>query len=101
MTRRQEVLIRRAAEATRKSVTEFVLNSACSAAENALLDQKLFFADDESWQAFVDAMERSAKIKPRLGELMRHRAPWEKQKTSLMNDSILNRLRLIPLNLCC
>jgi len=78
VTRRQEVLIRRAAEATQKSVTEFVLNSACSAAENALLDQKLFFADDESWQAFVDTMERSAKNKPRLGELMRHRAPWEK-----------------------
>jgi uncharacterized protein (DUF1778 family) len=78
VTRRQEVLIRRAAEATQKSVTEFVLNSACSAAENALLDQKLFFTDDESWQAFLDTMERSAKNKPRLGELMRHRAPWEK-----------------------
>ena len=78
VTHRQEVLIRRAAEATRKSVTEFVLNSACSAAENALLDQKLFFADDESWQAFVDAMDEPAKIKPRLSELMRHRAPWEK-----------------------
>jgi uncharacterized protein (DUF1778 family) len=77
-THRQEVLIRRAAEATRKSVTEFVLNSACSAAENALLEQKLFFADDESWQTFLDAMEKPAKFKPRLCELMRHRAPWEK-----------------------
>jgi len=76
-TRQQEVLIRRAAEATRKSVTEFVLNSACIAAENALLDQKLFFADHESWRSFLDALERPARIKPRLGELMRHPAPWE------------------------
>jgi uncharacterized protein (DUF1778 family) len=78
VTCRQEVPIRRAAEVTQKSVTEFVLNRACSAAENALLAQKLFFADDESWQVFLDTMERPAKNKPRLGELMMHRAPWEK-----------------------
>ena len=77
-TQQQGVLIRRAAEATRKSVTEFVLSSACIAAENALLDQKLFFADDESWQAFLDALERPPEIKPRLGDLMRQHAPWEK-----------------------
>ncbi|MBW1677171.1 MAG: DUF1778 domain-containing protein [Deltaproteobacteria bacterium] len=76
-TRQQEVLIRRAAEATGKSVTEFVLNSACVAAESAILNQRLFFADDGTWQAFVEALERPAQIKARLGELMRHRAPWE------------------------
>lgn len=77
-THQQEVLIRRAAEATRKSVTEFVLNSACVAAENALLDQRLFLADEKTWQAFLDALERPARIKPRLSELMRHHTPWEK-----------------------
>lgn len=77
-THQQEVLIRRAAEVSRKSVTEFVLNSACVAAEDALLDQRLFLADDESWQAFLDALERPVRIKPRLSELMRHHAPWEK-----------------------
>lgn len=77
-THQQEVLIRRAAEATRKSVTEFVLNSACIAAENALLDQRLFFAEDKSWQAFLDALERPAEIKPHLRELMSRRAQWEK-----------------------
>ena len=77
-THQQEVLIRRAAEATRKSVTEFVLDSACVAAENALLDQRFFLAENESWQAFLDALERPARIKPRLSELMRHHAPWEK-----------------------
>ncbi len=77
-THQQEVLIRRAAEATRKSVTEFVLNSACVAAENALLDQRLFLAEETNWQAFLDALERPARSKPRLSELMRLHTPWEK-----------------------
>lgn len=77
-THQQEVLIRRAAEVSRKSVTEFVLNSACVAAENALLDQRLFLADEKSWQAFLDALERPARIKPHLSELMRRHTPWEK-----------------------
>ena len=77
-TLRQDALIRRAAEATRKSVTEFILNSACTAAENALLDQRVFFADDESWEAFSNALERPAELKPRLRELLRSSSPWEK-----------------------
>lgn len=76
-TPQQQILIRRAAEITHKSVTEFVLDSTCAAAEKALLDQRLFLVDDEAWQKFQDALDESAKVKPKLQKLIREKAPWE------------------------
>jgi len=77
-TQQQEALLRKAAKITGRNITQFVLTSACEAAENALCDQKIFFADDESFQAFQDILERPAQIKPKLRELMKSRASWEK-----------------------
>ncbi len=77
-TLQQAALLRKAAEITGRNITQFVLTSACEAAENALCDQKIFFADDESFQAFQDILERPAQDRPRLRELMKSRAPWEK-----------------------
>ncbi len=76
-TLQQQILIQRAAEALNKSVTEFVLDSACTAAENTLLNQRLFLLDDEDWQKFQDALEQPAKVKPGLQKLMKEKAPWE------------------------
>ena len=76
-THEQQVLIRRAAEITHKSVTEFVLDSACQAAANALLDQRLFLVDDEAWQKFQEALDEPAKVKPKLQKLIKEKAPWE------------------------
>ncbi|MCC6864290.1 MAG: DUF1778 domain-containing protein [Rhodobacteraceae bacterium] len=41
-TPEQEVVLRRAAEVAHKSLTDFILDSACLAAEQTLLDQRLF-----------------------------------------------------------
>ena len=76
-TLHQDALIRQAAEATRKSVTEFVLDSACRAAENALLDQRLFLLNDADWQKFQETLDRPARVRPGLQELMRDKSPWE------------------------
>lgn len=78
VTLQQEALIRKAAEITGKNMTQFILNSACEAAENALTDQKLFFADDRKYEAFLEALERPAEIKPHLSKLMGSPTPWEK-----------------------
>jgi len=77
-TLQQEALLRKAAKITGRNITQFVLTSACEAAENALCDQKIFFADDESFQAFEDILESPAQIKPKLRKLMKSHAPWEK-----------------------
>jgi uncharacterized protein (DUF1778 family) len=76
-TLQQQILIQRAAEALNKSVTEFVLDSACTAAENTLLNQRLFLLNDGDWQKFQDALEQPAKVKPGLQKLMKEKAPWE------------------------
>ena len=43
-TPEQEAVLRRAAEVAQKSLTDFILDSACLAAEQTLLDQRLFMA---------------------------------------------------------
>jgi len=74
----QAALIQRAAEATRKSVTEFVLSSVCEKAEQTLLDQRLFMVDEENWLAFQAALERPALVKMGLQSLIAEPAIWEK-----------------------
>ena len=41
-TPQQESVLRRAAEVSHKSMTDFILDSACQAAEQTLLDQRVF-----------------------------------------------------------
>lgn len=74
----QAALIQRAAAATRKSVTEFVLSSVCEKAEQTLLDQRLFMVDEQTWLAFQDALERPAQAKKGLQSLIAEPAIWEK-----------------------
>ena len=74
----QAALIQRAAEATRKSVTEFVLSSVCEKAEQTLLDQRFFMVDEQTWLAFQDALERPAKAKKNMQSLIAEPAIWEK-----------------------
>ena len=76
-TLQQESLIRHAAEIARKSMNEFILDSICSAAENALLDQRLFILDDVNWERFLDAMYQPAKVKCKLHKLIKDKSPWE------------------------
>ena len=76
-TEEQEYIIHRAAEVCRKSVSEFILDSACEAAENALLDRKLFFLSDDEWKEFREILNRPASIKPGLQKLFQKKAPWE------------------------
>ena len=74
----QAALIRRAAAATRKSVTEFVLSSVCEMAERTLLDQRYFMVDEQTWMAFQYALERPAQAKKGLQSLVAEPAIWEK-----------------------
>lgn len=66
----QGALIRQAAVASDKSVTEFILESATSAAEHVLADRRRFELDDANWRAFQTALERPAMLKPRLRALL-------------------------------
>lgn len=70
VTERQEALIRRAAEATDRSVTDFILESASVEAERVLADRRWFFLDEAAWSEFnrlLDAPLETAKLE-RLAE---------------------------------
>jgi uncharacterized protein (DUF1778 family) len=73
----QAAIIQRAAEVKGKSVSEFVLSSACEKAELTLLDQRFFSVSEESWREFQNALERPARVKPGLRRLLTEPGVWE------------------------
>jgi uncharacterized protein (DUF1778 family) len=60
-----------AAAAARKSVSEFVLDTALSEAEERLADRRVFVLDTKKWDAFVAALDAPPRRHPRLERLFR------------------------------
>ena len=77
-TPEQEVVLRRAAEVAHKSLTEFILDSACLAAQQTLLDQRLFMVSGSQYQALMDLLEQPAQANEGLRDLFARNAPWNK-----------------------
>ena len=78
----QLAMLRRAAEVAHKSLTDFVLDSACLAAEQTLLDQRLFMASDQDYQALLDLLDRPASNNAGLKKLFSQPASWEQPTTN-------------------
>jgi uncharacterized protein (DUF1778 family) len=73
----QEAVLRRAAEVSHKSLTDFILDSACLAAEQTLLDQRLFMVSGSQAQALMDLLDSPEQTNEGLQDLLARRAPWE------------------------
>lgn len=76
-TPEQQALIRKAAQVQRKSVSEFILESACRSAESALFEAKTLLLDRQGWKQLNEALKRDARAVPELVELFREKAPWD------------------------
>lgn len=72
----QVAVLRRAAEVSNKSIAAFVLDSACQAAEQTLLNQRLFIVTGSQSQAPLPLLDRPARDNPGLQDLFSRRAPW-------------------------
>ncbi|CAM3861377.1 uncharacterized protein (DUF1778 family) [Kerstersia gyiorum] len=72
----QEAMLRRAAKASHKSLTDFILDSAYRAAEQTLLDQRLFLVAGSQSQTLLDLLDRPAQVNEGLQNLFSHPAPW-------------------------
>ena len=70
-------LIDRAAKALGKNRTDFVLDAARQAAEQALLDRTVFTVSAEAYGEFLARLDVPAQPNERLQRMMRRRAPWE------------------------
>ena len=77
-TPQQEAVLRRAAEVSHKSMTEFILDSAYQAAEQTLLDQRLFLVTGSQSRAFLDLLDRPEQDNERLKDLFSRPPPWRK-----------------------
>jgi uncharacterized protein (DUF1778 family) len=75
----QEAVLRRAAEVSHKSLTDFILDSACLAAEQTLLDQRLFMVSGSQAQALMDLLDRPEQANEGLRDLFARQAPWDAQ----------------------
>jgi uncharacterized protein (DUF1778 family) len=72
-TARQLELLQRAAEAQGLTLTDFVLTTATERAEQILVERRHFVADPESWDRFMEALERPPAPAPALVRLFRER----------------------------
>lgn len=70
-------LIDRAATITGKTRTDFVLEAARRAAEEALLDRTVFTVSPEAYAAFLARLDEPPQPNDRLRRTMQTAAPWE------------------------
>ncbi len=70
-------LIDHAAALTGKNRTDFVLDAARQAAQNAILDQTVISLSGKSYAAFVALLDARPKANERLRKTMRTKPVWE------------------------
>jgi len=67
-----------AAQAARRPVSDFVLESALARAEETLPDRRLFWLNAEQWEAFQAALDAPPSPAPRLARLLNEPGVFEK-----------------------
>ncbi|MBA0196788.1 DUF1778 domain-containing protein [Pectobacterium brasiliense] len=73
-------LIDRAAKARGKNRTDFVLEAARAAAEEALIDQRIIMAGPDAYQEFLVRLDQAPAPNAALRKTMQTPAPWEQKK---------------------
>jgi uncharacterized protein (DUF1778 family) len=69
-------LIDRAAKLRGKNRTDFVLDAARAAAEDAVLDQTIIHTTPEAYAAFLERLDAPPQPNERLRKTMRAKLPW-------------------------
>lgn len=70
LSEREARLIRLGAERRGVNITNFILESACVRAQQEIADARNFEVSPAAWQKFSEALDRPAKPKPRLKQLL-------------------------------
>ena len=71
LTREAKLVLKAAAAASRRSVSEFVVDSALFRADEALADRRSFGLNPAQWKAFLAALDAPPRPLPRLGRLLK------------------------------
>lgn len=78
VSNKEAELIRMGAEHRGVNVTNFILESACTRAEQEIADARHFELSPRDWKQFTEALDRPAKAKPRLKRLLNEPTVLEK-----------------------
>lgn len=70
-----------AAQASRRSVSDFVLESALARAQETLPDRQHFGLDATRWEAFLAALDAPTRPLPRLERLLAEPSVFERDPT--------------------
>ncbi len=73
----QRALIDKAASCLNKTRSDFMLEVACQAAENILLDQRLFLVDDDTFNTFQAQLDAPVADNEKLHYLLNKKSPWD------------------------
>jgi len=80
LTPSAKLTLQAAAAAARRSVSEFVLESALARAAETLPDRRVFKLNDEQWAAFQAALDAPPRPVPRMKRLLLEPSVFEKQQ---------------------
>ena len=69
--------LQRAAAASQRSVSDFVLDSALASAAETLADRRQFQLEPEQWDAFVAALDAPPQAHGRLAQLLQDPSVFE------------------------
>jgi len=73
----QHALLTKAAAVLHKDRSAFILDVACREAENVLLDQRLFYLEDDDFNLFEAALNEPLPDNEKLRALLAEASPWE------------------------
>jgi uncharacterized protein (DUF1778 family) len=71
LTRHAKSTLQAAAAVSRRSVSQFVLESALARADEALADRRIFSLNEAQWKAFLAALDAPPHPLPRLERLLK------------------------------
>lgn len=75
-SQRQQDMLQRAAAATDRSMTDFIMHSAVASAEKVLADRRWFSVTDEQWAEFTELLDRPLPSTERFRALLERPSPF-------------------------
>jgi uncharacterized protein (DUF1778 family) len=78
MTPNAKRTLQRAAAASNKTLSEFLLDTGLAAAFDALADRRTFELDEKRWKEFMAALAAPPKDNPRLRVLLARKPAWDR-----------------------
>jgi uncharacterized protein (DUF1778 family) len=78
LTAAMKRILQRAAEATNRTLSQFVLDNALARADEVLAERRRFVLSAEKWDKFQAALDAPARSHPRMKRLLNEPSIFEK-----------------------